>query len=123
MLSALQGKFDELEERITQDQRMVRVERWSACMEERGHRYAEPEEIDSDLLTRFQGIVGSGTQPGTTTLVDPGATYDRGQLAALKRDEVKMPARTSPARNARSRRSSWRCGRSTRPRSATETAR
>ena len=90
VLSALQGRFDELEERITQDQRMVRaVERWSACMEERGHRYAEPEEIDSDLLSRFQGIVGSGTQPGTTTLVDPGATYDRGQLAALKRDEVK----------------------------------
>ena len=91
VLSALQGKFDELEERITQDQRMVRaVERWSACMEERGHRYAEPEEIDSDLLTRFQGIVGSGTQAGATTLVDRDATYDRGQLTALKHDEVKI---------------------------------
>jgi hypothetical protein len=91
VLSALQGRFDELEERITQDQRMVRaVERWSACMEERGHRYAEPEEIDTDLLRRFQSIVGPGTQAGATSLADPGATYDRGQLAALKREEVKI---------------------------------
>ena len=59
-------------------------------MEERGYRYDEPEEIDSDLLTRFQAIVGSGTQAGATTLVDRGATYDRGQLTALKHDEVKI---------------------------------
>ena len=91
VLSALQGKFDELEERITQDQRMVRaVERWSACMEERGFRYAEPEEIDSDLVERFHSIVGPGTQPGATALPDPSRTYDHAQLAALKREEVKL---------------------------------
>ena len=36
-------------------------ERWSSgprCMEERGYRYAEPEEIDTDLLKRFHVIVG-----------------------------------------------------------------
>ena len=91
MLSSLQGKFDELEERITQDQRMVRaVEQWSACMEERGYRYAEPEEIDTDLLKRFHVIVGPSTQAGATALGEPGATYDRTRLAALKRDEVKV---------------------------------
>jgi hypothetical protein len=90
VLSALQGKFDELEERITQDQRMVRaVERWSSCMEEGGFTYGEPEEIDSDLVQRFHSIVGPGTQPGATALSDPRGIYDRAQLAALKRDEVK----------------------------------
>jgi hypothetical protein len=91
VLASLQGKFDELEGRITQDQRMVRaVERWSACMEERGYRYAEPEEIDTDLLKRFQAILGSGTQAGATAPADPAASYDRGKLAALQREEVKV---------------------------------
>jgi hypothetical protein len=91
VLASLQGKFDELEERITQDQRMVRaVERWSACMEERGYRYAEPEEIDTDLLKRFQAILGSGTQAGATAPADPSASYDRAKLAALKAEEVKV---------------------------------
>lgn len=91
VLASLQGKFDELEERITQDQRMVRaVERWSACMEERGYRYAEPEEIDTDLLKRFQAILGSGTQAGATAPADPSASYDRAKLAALKGEEVKV---------------------------------
>lgn len=91
VLSTLQGKFDELEERITQDQRMVRaVERWSSCMEERGFRYAEPEEIDTDLIKRWHGTVGAGTQPGASALADPRGTYDRAKLAALKREEVKI---------------------------------
>jgi outer membrane murein-binding lipoprotein Lpp len=91
VLSTLQGKFDELEERINQDQRMVRaVEKWSACMAERGYRYDEPEEIDTDLIKRFKAILGPGTQAGATAPADPGATYDRAALAALKREEVKV---------------------------------
>jgi hypothetical protein len=91
VLATLQGKFDELEERINQDQRMVRaVEKWSACMAERGYRYEEPEEIDTDLIKRFKAIVGSGTQAGATSPADPQATYDRGALAALQREEVKI---------------------------------
>jgi hypothetical protein len=91
VLATLQGKFDELEERINQDQRMVRaVEKWSACMEERGYRYSEPEEIDTDLLKRFKAILGSGTQAGATAPADPSATYDRAALAQLGRDEVKI---------------------------------
>jgi hypothetical protein len=91
VLATLQGKFDELEERITQDQRMVKaVERWSACMEERGYRYAEPEEIDTDVLKRFHAIVGSGTQAGSTAPADPALRYDRARLAELKREEVKI---------------------------------
>jgi hypothetical protein len=91
VLSTLQGKFDELEERINQDQRMVRaVEKWSACMAERGYRYDEPEQIDSDLLKQFQAIVGPGTQAGATAPADPQATYSHARLAALGREEVKV---------------------------------
>jgi hypothetical protein len=91
VLSTLQGKFDELEERINQDQRMVRAaEKWAACMAERGYRYDEPEEIDADLLQRFKRIVGPGTQAGATAPADPRAPYERAALAALKREEVKV---------------------------------
>ncbi|MGH2742399.1 MAG: hypothetical protein ACRDN8_07935 [Thermoleophilaceae bacterium] len=91
VLSTLQGKFDELEERINQDQRMVQaVEKWTECMAEKGFRYGEPEEIDEDLIKRFKAIVGSATQPGATAPADPSVTYDRGALAALKREEVKL---------------------------------
>jgi hypothetical protein len=90
VLSSLQGKFDELEERINQDQRMVRaVEKWSACMAERGFEYEEPEQIDEDMIKRFKAIVGQATQQGATVPADRNAPYDRSALAALKREEVK----------------------------------
>jgi hypothetical protein len=90
VLSSLQSKFDELEERINQDQRMVRaVEKWSACMAERGFKYEEPEQIDEDMITRFKAIVGQATQQGATVPADRNAPYDKGALAALKREEVK----------------------------------
>ena len=88
LLSTLQAKFDQLEERIVQDQRMVKaVERWSQCMADEGYRYEEPEEIDADLIERFQSILGSGTRPGTST-PPAGVAYDRGALARLQREEV-----------------------------------
>ena len=91
VLAKVQGKFDELEERITQDQRMVRaVEKWSTCMADEGYRYDEPEEIDSDMIKRFKSIVGAGVQPGATAPPTRGATYDRAALAALQREEVKI---------------------------------
>jgi hypothetical protein len=91
VLAQVQGKFDELEERITQDQRMVRaVERWSKCMADEGYRYDEPEEIDTDLIRRFKAIVGAGAQPGATAPPTSGASYDRAALAALQREEVKI---------------------------------
>jgi hypothetical protein len=91
VLAQIQGRFDELEQRITQDQRMVRaVEKWSKCMADQGYRYDEPEEIDTDLIKRFKTIVGAGAQPGATAPPTRGATYDRGALAALQREEVKV---------------------------------
>ena len=37
-LTSLVGKLDELDERIIQDQRMVKAtEEWAACMEEKGY--------------------------------------------------------------------------------------
>ena len=63
VLAALVGKLDELDERIVQDQRMVKAaEKWSACMADKGYRYEEPDEIDEDLSKRFQAIVGPGRQ-------------------------------------------------------------
>lgn len=89
LLATLQARFDQLEERIVQDQRMVRaVESWSACMADDGYRYNEPEDIDADLIERFQAIVGAGTRPGATAPPARGASYDRGALAQLQRTEV-----------------------------------
>jgi hypothetical protein len=91
VLAQIQGKFDELEERITQDQRMVRaVEKWSTCMADQGYRYDEPEEIDTDMIKRFKAILGAGIQPGATAPPTRGASYDRAALAALQREEVKI---------------------------------
>jgi hypothetical protein len=88
LLATLQAKFDQLEERIVQDQRMVRaVERWSQCMADEGYQYNEPEDIDADLIKRFQAIVGAGTRPGATA-PPQGVTYDRSALAKLQREEV-----------------------------------
>jgi hypothetical protein len=91
VLASLQGRFDQLEERLGQDQRMVRaVEKWSACMKDQGYTYDEPEQIDADLIKRFKAIVGSATPAGATAPADPKALYDKSALAALKREEVKI---------------------------------
>ncbi len=90
VLTALVEKLDGLDERIIQDQRMVKAgEKWSACMQDKGYRYEEPDETDSDFEERFKGIVGSGVTPGATT-APPGATYDKAALASLQREEVKV---------------------------------
>ena len=89
-LSTLVEKLDSLDERIDQDQRMVRaVEKWSECMTNAGYHYTKPDDIDGDVTKRFRAIVGSGVQPGATT-PPAGATYDKAALTALQRDEVKI---------------------------------
>jgi hypothetical protein len=91
VLTQLQGKLDQLDERILEDQRMVRaLERWTACMAEAGYRYEDPDEIDSDLTKRMEKIVGP--LPGPFATGPPSghkpAPYDRAALAALQREEV-----------------------------------
>jgi hypothetical protein len=93
VVTALIGKLDELDERIVQDQRMVKAaEKWSACMAAEGYHYDEPDDIEEDLTERFQAIVGADVQPGATTPPQPGFTYDRAALAELQREEVKIGA-------------------------------
>jgi hypothetical protein len=88
VLTTLQGKLDELDERILEDQRMVRaIEQWSACMTKAGYRYGDPEEIDLDVTKRFQAIVGASVEPGATA-APAGATYNQTALTALQRQEV-----------------------------------
>lgn len=90
VLSSLVEKLDELDERIIQDQRMVRAnEKWTACMLEKGYRYEEPDEIDGDVQERFNSIVGAGVRPGTST-PPQGVSYDRAALAELQREEVRI---------------------------------
>jgi hypothetical protein len=91
VLTQLQGKLDELDERILEDQRMVRaIESWAACVADAGFRYEDPEEIDADLFKRMEKIVGplpgqfaTGPPAGSTA-----PSYDRAKLRALQREEV-----------------------------------
>lgn len=89
-LSTLVERLDGLDERIVQDQRMVKAtEKWSACMLDKGYRYEEPDAIDEDLTERYQAIVGSGVRPGTST-VPSGTSYDKAALASLQQEEVRI---------------------------------
>jgi hypothetical protein len=91
VLSEIQGKLDRLDERITQDQRMVRAtEKWAECMAAAGYHYTEPDSIDVILEKKLEKIVGpvpgkfqTGPPPGTQP-----QPYDHGALAALQREEV-----------------------------------
>jgi hypothetical protein len=91
VLTQLQSKLDDLDERINADQRMVRaLEKWASCMGAAGYRYEEPDSIDSSLMRRVERIVGP--LPGKFATAPAGAAkpppYDHAALAALQRDEV-----------------------------------
>ena len=90
MLTQLQRKLDELDERSSQDQRMVHaLEKWSACMAKAGYHYEEPDEIDRDLFKRMERIVGrcrGSSRPAAGRRAPQ--PYDRAALAALQREEV-----------------------------------
>ncbi|MEA2360758.1 MAG: hypothetical protein QOI62_4018 [Solirubrobacteraceae bacterium] len=93
VLTELQGKLDQLDERINSDQRMVRaLGRWTTCMAGAGYRYNDPDDIDADITKRMERIVGpvpgpfaTGPAPGV-----PPPPYDHAALATLQRDEVQI---------------------------------
>ena len=96
VLTQLQGKLDELDDRILEDRRMIKaVERWSECMAAAGYRYDDPDEIDSDLFRRMEAIVGP--LPGQFATGPPAGErpkpYDRTALRNLQRDEVAIAQR------------------------------
>jgi hypothetical protein len=91
VLTEIQGKLDQLDERIVQDQRMVKAtERWSSCMAAAGYQYTDPDAIDVDLEKRLEKIVGP--VPGKFQTGPPAGTrprpYDHAAIAALQRDEL-----------------------------------
>ena len=91
VLNAVVGKLDELDQRIVEDQRMVKAnERWAACMSDQGFRYDDSDAIDENLLDRFRAILGPTAQPGATAPPTAGAGYDRAALSDLQREEVKI---------------------------------
>jgi hypothetical protein len=91
LLSELQGKLDQLDEQIVQDQRMVQAnERWRSCMTAVGYHYPEGDDIDVDLQKRLEAIVGP-VQGKFATGPPPGQTpqpYDHAALAALQHEEL-----------------------------------
>jgi hypothetical protein len=90
VLTTLVGRLDELDQRIVEDQRMVKAtEKWSTCMADRGYHYQESDAIDEDLLKRFKAIVGPGARAMLVSL-PAGTSYDHAALAALQRDEVRV---------------------------------
>jgi len=97
-LTQLQGKLDELDDRILEDRRMVKaVEAWSSCMAAAGYRYEDPDEIDADLFRRMEKLVGPipaqfATGPAAGERPRP---YDHGALARLQREEVAIARRDS----------------------------
>jgi hypothetical protein len=91
VLTQLQSKLDDLDERINADQRMVRaLDKWASCMSAGGYRYEEPDAIDSVLMKRMETIVGP--LPGKFATAPAGGAkpppYDHAALAALQREEV-----------------------------------
>lgn len=91
VLTQLQGKLDQLDERILEDQRMVRaLEHWTACMAKAGYRYEDPDEIDADLTKRMERIVGPIPGPFATGPASghKPLAYDHAALAKLQREEV-----------------------------------
>jgi hypothetical protein len=91
VLNAVVGKLDELDQRIVEDQRMVKAtEKWSACMADQGYRYDDSDMIDEDLLNRFRAILGPTVRPGATAPPTAGSSHDRVAVSGLQRDEVKI---------------------------------
>lgn len=81
LLSTLETELAEVEERATNDGRMIAaIEKWAACMRDRGYDYEFPEQIDVVLQERLEVIVGP---PDAR---DP--DYDRAALQALQQEEV-----------------------------------
>lgn len=81
LIQSLQGKLDQLDQRIKADGRMVTaIKRWSRCMRDAGFDLADPDEVDTTLRQKLETIVGP---PGS-----PNPSYDRAALTALQREEV-----------------------------------
>jgi hypothetical protein len=91
MLTRLQRRLDQLDDRILEDQRMVRaLESWTECMADAGYRYEDPDEIDSDLFKRMEKLVGPlpgqfATGPPAGQKAQP---FDKTALTTLQREEV-----------------------------------
>jgi hypothetical protein len=91
VLTEIRGKLDQLDERVVQDQRMIKAtERWSSCMADAGYHYTDPDAIDVNLEKRLEMLVGpvpgkfqTGPPPGTRP-----RPYDHAALAALQREEL-----------------------------------
>jgi hypothetical protein len=96
VLTQLQGKLDDLDDRILEDRRMVKaVANWSSCMAQAGYRYDDPDEIDADLFKRMEKIVGPipGQFATGPAAGEKPRAYNHTALAKLQREEVAIAQR------------------------------
>lgn len=96
LATTLQRKLDELDESITQDQRMVRAaEEWTACMREKtGETFEDSGAVEVDVLKRLSAVVGPLPQgefaPGAFASLSPEGPYDAAALEEVRRLEVEF---------------------------------
>ena len=89
VLTQLQGRLDQLDDRILEDQRMVRaLEKWTACMAEAGYHYEDPDEIDGELDEAHGADRRAGRGP-----VRDRAARRRARAALRPRGADRAPAR------------------------------
>lgn len=78
---SVQGKLDDLDQKIKADGRMrAAIKAWGSCMRQAGNSLGDPDEVDTTLRSRLAKIVGSPPRPD----------YDRAALTELQRFEVAL---------------------------------
>ncbi|MHB8669190.1 MAG: hypothetical protein ACYDAD_01295 [Acidimicrobiales bacterium] len=96
VVGTLLGKLHELNQRVDNDQRVVRANQdWSQCMQKAGFRYTKPGKIKKDLKKKLKAIVGSSpttTVASATAPAPPAPAYDHAALAALQKEEMSISA-------------------------------
>lgn len=86
--------LQELDEQITADPRMIEAtEQWSACMDEAGFDFADPEDIFTYLFGKMGNVPvsgGDGTATGEVQIgvVSGGAGLGEAELSALQSEEI-----------------------------------
>jgi hypothetical protein len=120
VLTQLQGKLDELDDRIVEDRRMIKaLERWSSCMAAAGYRYEDPDEIGQRTCSRrlVRDIVGplpGQFADGAGTRPEAPAVRPQGARGGMQQEGGADRARDGPRVRAQAHSRRWRtsCDRS-----------
>jgi hypothetical protein len=82
-LEEVQTALDEIDTRVAADKRFLEaVRNWSTCMNDAGHQYDDPDQLEESLVRKLNVIVGP---PSARK-----ATYDTAALVALQGLELQV---------------------------------